>query len=48
MTREELEQRLIELDREIQQAKTTIWLCEHEREQLRFELRRLINKETSA
>jgi hypothetical protein len=46
MTREELEQRLIKLDSDIEQAKTAIWLAERQRLQLRFELRRLINKET--
>jgi hypothetical protein len=46
MTREDLEQRLIELERDIQKAKTAIWLAERQRLQLRFELRRLINKET--
>jgi hypothetical protein len=39
MTRAELEQRLIELERDIQKAKTAIWLAERQRLQLRFELR---------
>ena len=46
MTREDLEQRLIELERDIQAAKTAIWLAERQRLQLRFQLRRLINAES--
>jgi hypothetical protein len=46
MTRPELEQRLLDLERSIEASKTAIWLAEYEREQLRFELRRLIHKET--
>ncbi|GEM_PF-4546715 len=46
MSRAELEQRLIDLERSIEASKTAIWLAEHEREQLRFELRRMLNKET--
>jgi hypothetical protein len=48
MTRAELEQRLIDLDRRIEASKTAIWLAEHEREQLRFELRRLLQAEAKA
>jgi hypothetical protein len=47
MTRAEIEAKLIELERDIQKAKTAIWLAERQRLQLRFELRRLINKETT-
>jgi hypothetical protein len=43
---DEIEAKLIELERDIQKAKTAIWLAERQRLQLRFELRRLINKET--
>ncbi|HEX3915540.1 MAG TPA: hypothetical protein VHW71_18730 [Steroidobacteraceae bacterium] len=46
MTRAELEQRLIELERSIEASKTAIWLAEHERLQLLNELRRLINAES--
>lgn len=42
-TRPELEQRLIDLEREIEVHRTGIWLAEHEREQLRTELRRLMH-----
>lgn len=45
MTRAELEQRLLELERSIEASRTAIWLAEHEREQLRFELRRLLHAE---
>jgi hypothetical protein len=47
MTRPELEQRLIDIEHRIEQSRTAIWLAEHEREELRFELRRLLNKETT-
>jgi hypothetical protein len=48
VTRPEIEQRLTELAAEIEQAQTRVWLAENEREQLRFELRRLINAESKA
>jgi hypothetical protein len=47
MTRPELEQRLIELERDIEKSKTAQWLAEFEREQLRFELRRLAHVEST-
>jgi hypothetical protein len=46
MTRPELEQRLLDLDREIERHKTAQWLAEHERLQLRTELLRLNHKES--
>jgi hypothetical protein len=45
LTRTELEQRLIEFERDIEGHRTAIWLVEHDREQLRFELRRLVHAE---
>jgi predicted secreted protein len=48
MNRPELEQRLAELAAEIEQAQSRVWLCEHEREQLRHSLRKLINDESKA
>jgi hypothetical protein len=41
MTRPEIEAKLIELERSIEQHRTGIWLAEFERDQLRHELRRL-------
>ena len=41
----QLETRLLDITREIEAAHTQIWLWEFEREQLRHELRRLINGE---
>jgi hypothetical protein len=46
MSREEIETRLLELERQIEQHRTGIWLGEFEREQLRTALRRLIAAET--
>jgi hypothetical protein len=46
MTRPELEQRLIELERSIEQHRTGIWLAEHERLPLLNDLRRLIHAES--
>jgi hypothetical protein len=37
--RHELEQRLIDLDKRIEASKTTVWLLETEREEVRCELR---------
>jgi hypothetical protein len=48
MTRAELEQRLIDLERSIEGHRTAIWLAEQEREQLRFELRRFMQAEAKA
>lgn len=45
MTRE-CEQRLIEIDHDIQKSKTALWLAERQRLQLRFVLRRLIHVES--
>ncbi|MEA3196292.1 MAG: hypothetical protein QOF32_344 [Gammaproteobacteria bacterium] len=45
MTRAEIEQRLIDLERQIEQHRTGIWLAEFEREQLRTKLRRLMHAE---
>jgi hypothetical protein len=47
MNRVEIETRLLELERRIEVSRTVIWLAEHEREQLRHELRRIINRETA-
>ena len=47
-TRPELEQRLIDLERSIEVHRTGIWLAEHEREQLRTELRRHLQAESNA
>ena len=47
MSRPELEQRLIELERSVEQHRTGIWWAEFEREQLRFELRRLAHIEST-
>jgi hypothetical protein len=41
----EFEQRLIDLDHRIEASKTTIWLAEQEREEVRLELRRLLQAE---
>jgi hypothetical protein len=46
MTREEIEQRLIALERSIEASKTAQWLAEHERETLRHELRLALYAET--
>ena len=46
MTRAEIEQRLIDLEREIEQHRTGVWLAEFEREQLRTELRRHLQAES--
>ena len=48
MTRTEIEQKLLELERSIQEHRTAIWLCEHEREPLRFELRQLLHADAKA
>jgi hypothetical protein len=48
MTRPELEQRLIDLERSIEGHRTAIWLAEHERVEVRFELRRLLQAEAKA
>jgi hypothetical protein len=48
MTRAEIEQRLLDIAREIESAQTVIWLREHEREQLRTELRRHLQAEDKA
>lgn len=48
MSRAELEQRLIDLERSIEGHRTAIWLAEHEREEARFELRRLLQTEAKA
>ena len=48
MTRPEIEQRLIELERQIEQHRTGIWLAEFERDQLRNELRLLIHGKADA
>jgi hypothetical protein len=47
-TRPEIERRLAELAAEIEQEQTRIWLAEHQREQLRHELRRAIHAEEAA
>jgi hypothetical protein len=41
MSRADLELRLIEIARRIEESRTSIWLCKHERAQLRYEMRRL-------
>jgi hypothetical protein len=46
MTRAELEQRLLELERRIEQSKTVTWLAERERDEALFELRRLTATES--
>lgn len=46
MSRPEIEAKLIELERDIQKAKTAIWLAERQRLQLRFELRRMLQAES--
>lgn len=48
MTRTELEQRLIDLERSIEGHRTAIWLAEHEREEARFELRRILLADAKA
>jgi hypothetical protein len=48
MTRTEIESRLIELERAIEQHRTSIWLAEFEREQLRTELRRHLQAESNS
>jgi hypothetical protein len=48
VTRPEIEQRLIDLEHEIEKHRTGIWLAEHDRETLRQELRRLIHAEGKA
>ena len=48
MTRADLEQRLIDLDRRIEASKTEIWLCERERDEVRVELRRLLHADSKA
>jgi hypothetical protein len=48
MNRNELETRILEIERDIEQHRTAVWLCEHEREQLRHSLRKLINDESKA
>ena len=48
MSRADLEARLLKLERDIEKAKTAIWLAEHEREQLRFDPRRLLQAEAKA
>lgn len=47
MTRHDLEQRLAELERTIESAKTAQWLAEHERYELLNELRRLAHLESA-
>lgn len=47
MSAAELEQRLIDLERQIEQHRTGIWLAEHERLTLLNELRRILNKDTT-
>lgn len=48
MNRAEIEQRLLELERDIERHRTGIWLAEHERETLRHELRRHLQTEIKA
>jgi septal ring factor EnvC (AmiA/AmiB activator) len=47
MNRQEIEQRLCELERQIEQHRTSIWMHEFERDGLMHELRRLIHAEDS-
>jgi hypothetical protein len=47
MTREQIQQRLVDLEREIEGHRTAIWLAERSRDEALFELRRIINKETA-
>jgi hypothetical protein len=48
MTRPDIESRLIELERQIEQHRTGIWLAEHERLTLLNELRQLMQAESKA
>jgi hypothetical protein len=48
MSRAEIESKLLELERRIEQSKTVTWLAERERDELRFELRRVIHAEAAA
>jgi hypothetical protein len=48
MTRAEIESRLIELERQVEQHRTGIWLAEHERLPLLNDLRRLLQAESKA
>jgi hypothetical protein len=47
MNRAEIESRILEIEHRIEQSRTVIWLSERERDELRFELRRLIHAEDS-
>jgi hypothetical protein len=46
VNRAELEQRLADIERQIEGHRTAIWLAERDRDEARHELRRLLHAET--